>query len=114
MMQSAQRPKASDRKNGLNHTIKSIRETIVTGDTPGGRCKPDFVEGVHSSRTVVTNRLELPTRESLERTAPPLLLGIAPDGVYHAGPVTRNRGGLLPHHFTLTRERAVSFLLHFP
>lgn len=64
--------------------------------TCGGRCKPDFVVGVHSSRTVVASRLKLPTQESLERTAPPLLLGIAPDGVYHAAPVTRTAVGSYP------------------
>ena len=29
------------------------------------------------------------------------LLGLAPDGVYQAGPVTRDAGGLLHHRFTL-------------
>ncbi len=33
------------------------------------------------------------------------LLGLAPDGVYQAGPVTRSAGELLPHRFTLTGRR---------
>jgi len=43
-----------------------------------------------------------------------LLFGLAPGGVYRAGPVTRAAGELLPHRFTLTaRDRAaVSFLWH--
>gem|GEM_PF-5070417 len=50
------------------------------------------------------------------------LLGLAPDGVFRAGPVTGNRGRLLPHLFTLTLafrrwlvgKEAVCFLWHFP
>ena len=42
------------------------------------------------------------------------LFGLAPSGVYHRRDCCQSRGALLPHLFTLTRERAVSFLLHFP
>ena len=42
------------------------------------------------------------------------LLGLAPGGVYQATAVTDCTGALLPHHFTLTTEVAVSFLWHFP
>jgi hypothetical protein len=56
--------------------------------------------------------------DAAERATPSLLFGIAPDGVYPAGPVTRNRGELLPHHFTHTciadDTSAVCFLWHFP
>jgi len=46
-----------------------------------------------------------------------LLLGLAPDGVCRAGPVTRAAGELLPHRFTLTcgeTPPAVCSLWHFP
>ena len=57
----------------------------------------------------------------VERATRPLL-GLAPDGVCLAAPVTRHAGELLPHRFTLTGEpylerrgsQAVCFLLHFP
>jgi len=44
------------------------------------------------------------------------LFGLAPDGVYHALPVTCTGGELLPRHFTLTgsEDPAVFFLWHFP
>ena len=42
------------------------------------------------------------------------LFGLAPGGVYHAAECYHLRGALLPHHFTLTSEEAVYFLLHFP
>jgi len=50
---------------------------------------------------------------------PPRLFGLAPDGVYHAADRYRQRGGLLPHRFTLAcfplrGSSAVSSLLHFP
>jgi hypothetical protein len=50
-------------------------------------------------------------------------LGLAPSGVYRAGPVTRAAGALLPHRFTLTcavlargpgPPSAVCSLWHFP
>ena len=54
------------------------------------------------------------------------LIGLAPDGVYLAPPVSRGTGGLLPHRFTLTPFSraplplgeglgwgAVCFLLHY-
>jgi hypothetical protein len=42
--------------------------------------------------------------------------GLSTPGVYLAAPVTRNTGGLLHHHFTLTAACAVAvyFLLHLP
>jgi hypothetical protein len=47
---------------------------------------------------------------------PCLLLGLAPDGVHPAAPVTRDAGELLPHPFTLTcgpwAPSAVCSLLH--
>jgi hypothetical protein len=39
-----------------------------------------------------------------------LLFGLAPDGVYLAIPVTRDTGGLLPRHFTLTTPAAWRYL----
>ena len=106
--------------------------------------KPGFVDdeniaGVHFSRVSIARHLEQPTRRGSIRTKPrhpkvsPLLLGLAPNGVYPAGSVTRSAGALLPHRFTLTRKairskpnyfasfgsrrspiRAVCFLLHLP
>ena len=37
----------------------------------------------------------------VERAVPSRLFGLAPDGVYHAADRYRQRGGLLPHRFTL-------------
>ena len=45
---------------------------------------------------------------------PTPLFGLAPGGVYPAASCYQPRGALLPHHFTLTSELAVSFLWHFP
>ena len=45
------------------------------------------------------------------------LLGLAPDGVYQARPVTRPAGELLPHRFTLTAgfpRRRFAFCCTFP
>ena len=45
------------------------------------------------------------------------LLGLAPDGVYRARPVTRPAGELLPHRFTLTARcagRRSAFCCTFP
>ena len=61
----------------------------------------------------------LPRRFGCERR---LLFSLAPDGVYHAVPVTRTPGELLPHPFTLTEASrlkaadltAVCSLWHFP
>ena len=54
-----------------------------------------------------------PTRSSLRRATTSLLFGLAPGGVYHAVSVTRRRGGLLPHPFTLAcaTEAAIGGLL---
>ena len=71
--------------------------------------KPGSVEGVHFSAMLITQHLQQPTRRYDEsdrfvaaRRLPFLLLGLAPDGVYPAGSVTRTAGALLPHRFTLT------------
>ena len=47
--------------------------------------------------------LKRPTRGPGRATLYALLFGLAPDGVYQPIPVTRDIGGLLPRHFTLTR-----------
>ncbi len=69
-------------------------------------------------------RRPLAAYPSLERCGPQhrLLFGLAPGGVYQAGPVTRTAGGLLPHLFTLAHRRRMRhsaggrfpFLWHFP
>jgi len=65
-----------------------------------GRRLPD----ASSSRPGSWMRNE-PLRAALER-ANFFLLGLAPNGVYRARPVTRPAGELLPHRFTLTdREK---------
>ncbi len=66
-----------------------------------------FRGGDHSSGTRVSPGLQRPTRElgaGHPRCAP--LFGLAPGGVYRAGPVARTAGELLPHRFTLTRSPA--------
>ena len=59
----------------------------------------------HLSGTVVAHRLEQPTRalvrEDVVRAAPRHLFGLAPTGGYRAARRYRERGGLLPHRFTL-------------
>jgi len=63
----------------------------------------------HFSSPPVARRVERPTRESVTGRADPApLLGLAPGGVYPAGPVTRAavrsyiKAPRRPHHFTLT------------
>ena len=76
---------------------------------PERACKPGFVESDHFSRTAIACRLVQPTRTSdgpdesvpASEEAGSVLLGLAPSGVYRAGPVTRPAGALLPHRFTL-------------
>jgi len=81
-------------------------------------CKPGSVPGAlasgddHSSGTPVAGRLARPTRAAVRKpTCParrpgaPLLLGLAPGGVYTAAPVAGTRGALLPHPFTLAGRR---------
>jgi len=63
--------------------------------------KPDSVEDDHLSGTGVAARPRATYPERNGRAAL-FLLGLAPDGVYLAGPVTRTAGGLLPHRFTIT------------
>jgi hypothetical protein len=71
--------------------------------------KPGSVVGVHLSGMPITRHLKQPTRKYDEpdrfvtaRRQSFLLFGLAPDGVYPAGSVTRTAGALLPHRFTLT------------
>ena len=52
---------------------------------------------------LLTGSSDLPESRT-ERAAPPLLFGLAPHGVYPAGPDCSGRGALLPHLFTLTRR----------
>ena len=49
--------------------------------------------------------IDLPESQT-KRAASPLLFGLSPGGVYLAAPVAGGTGELLPHHFTLTAERA--------
>ncbi len=71
----------------------------------------------HLSGTGVTAR-PLATYPGRIGRAALSLLGLAPDGVYLADPVTQAAGGLLPHRFTLACARygpsAVCSLLHSP
>ena len=91
-------------------------------------CKPNFVsaacavEGNHSSRPFVAERLERPTQKRcplFSRTPSGQLgrivslFGLAPRGVYPAALVTKRAGGLLPHRFTHNLlTRLVCSLLH--
>jgi len=80
--------------------------------------------GDHSSGINVTIDLNAthpnnwPENRLTDCSATLFLFGFAPDGVYRAAAITGMRGGLLPHHFTLTPDActpgAVCFLLHFP
>src|SRR5688572_26696608 len=77
--------------------------------------------GDHSSRRRIAPSLKQPTRTASGGTSPPSLFGLAPGGVYRAGRRYRDRGGLLPHPFTVTPPKicgpkpgATCFLLHFP
>jgi hypothetical protein len=84
-----------------------------------GRMRPS---DDHFSRTPVARRLVRPTRKSITGRADPRadsklslrtetaasLFGLAPDGVYRAGPVARSAGELLPRRFTLTSSRPQS------
>jgi len=88
-----------DRNAGAKRTCK-----------PGSVVRGEPRTGDHFSRTAVARRLQQPTRR-LVRNGPfrdgpcgPFcpLLGLAPDGVCRARPVTRPAGELLPHRFTLT------------
>src|SRR5687767_3476468 len=58
--------------------------------------------GGHSSRRRIAPSLKQPTRTASGGTSPPSLFGLAPGGVYRAGRRYRDRGGLLPHPFTVT------------
>ena len=94
-------------------------------------CKPGSVwpcpvaltgRGDHSSGTSVAGRLARPTRTAGPETDPGRfpcptlsLFGLAPDGACRAAAVTGERGGLLPHPFTLAAKTAVvCFLWRFP
>ena len=83
--------------------------------------KPGSVFGGHLSGTGVAAGLKRPIPGVMAgRASPSPLLGLAPGGVCRAAPVSRKRGGLLPHRFTLARTGpgvrplAVSSLWHFP
>ena len=91
----------------------------------GGLSRP--IGGSHLSTATVARRLQRPTRDNgeqplwrrAETRAPAPLLGLAPDGVCLAGPVTWAAGGLLHHPFTLTEPKlllgpATCSLLHLP
>jgi len=69
-------------------------------------CKPDPVVDDHLSGTDVTARPQATYPGCCGRAALSLL-GLAPDGVYLADPVTRIAGGLLPHRFTLACSPAL-------
>ena len=56
---------------------------------------------IHLRRILRSGSSDLPG-SSKERAAPPPLFGLAPHGVYPAGPNCFVRGALLPHLFTLT------------
>ena len=73
--------------------------------------------GSHSSATCVTARLTRHTRSARPETAQMhSLFGLAPGGVYHAGPVARSPVGSYPTLSPLPRNvfGAVCFLWHFP
>jgi hypothetical protein len=82
-------------------------------------CKPGFVchalrhgDG-HSSGMTVARHLKRPTRTAQGgkplrkrcRSRAQPLFGLAPGGVCPASHRCRDRGALLPHHFTLTRAK---------
>jgi hypothetical protein len=87
-------------------------------------CKPDPVPlgeraavAIHLGPPLPAASCGLPGGAPKGRAGHPcLLLGLAPDGVCLAAPVTRHAGELLPHPFTLTSTsaEAVCSLLHFP
>jgi hypothetical protein len=72
--------------------------------------------GDHSSRTKVALRLQRPTRTTSRNVAHmPSLFGLAPGGVYRAGPVARTAVRSCRTLSTLpVRSRAVCFLWHCP
>ena len=82
---------------------------IMGGKRPEWACKPGSVphppsQGGERRSFIWDDRYRSPlaTDPGTERAifnAP--LFGLAPDGVYHAAPVTGKRGALLPHPFTL-------------
>ena len=93
------------RRSGLERTCKP-------GSVPR---RPRAAGDDHFSRAPVARGLEQPTRKRVRdgRLAPLapedrdfFLLGLAPDGVCRARPVTRPAGELLPHRFTLTARAA--------
>ena len=89
-----------------------------------GSCKPGFVPSCegddHLSGRIVTDRLKQPTRipagagRSRFTCVNGILLGLAPDEVYRAIPVTRDAvSSYLAISPLLALRRAVYFLLHF-
>jgi len=93
--------------------LSGRRPLIVIASWPvsrvlyGGGCPP---RDGHSSWTPVARRLTLPTRMTGPETGlrtharAPSLFGIAPGGVYHAGPVARSAVGSYPTVSPLPQE----------
>jgi len=63
---------------------------------------------IHLGQPLLAGSSDLPESRT-ERAAPPPLFGLAPRGVYPAGPDYSGRGALLPHLFTLTPKRGGMF-----
>jgi len=77
-----------------------------SGSRPVSRilCRPKAAVAIHLGRALPLASCGLPGGCPEGRAGHPcLLLGLAPDGVCPAAPVTRRAGELLPHPFTLTR-----------
>jgi hypothetical protein len=84
----------------MKDQISGPSSSYATPDKCEPACKPDPVVDDHLSGTGVTARPQA-TYPGCSGRAALSLLGLAPDGVYLADPVTRIAGGLLPHRFTL-------------
>jgi len=110
------------RATGITRRPTSIRSTRVSRKPNSvGLLRGDHLSGAPVSGTP---RCDRPWGDSGAGHTPPPLCGLAPGGVYRAGPVTGTAGALLPHRFTLARSAgplarepcplAVCSLLHFP
>src|SRR5918999_3834157 len=92
----------------LGHNRWTLGAPFLCGEPA---CKPDSVPPqsaaatIHLGRTLPSASCGLPGGAQGRAGHPCPLLGLAPDGVYRAAPVTRRAGELLPHRFTLTRPR---------
>ena len=105
-------------RHPLPHAVRDENQPAPGGKTSRrdtGRMtrvsrKPDSVggslRGDHSSGVAVsgTPRCDRPWGMSEAGHTSPPLFGLAPGGVYRAGPVTGTAGALLPHRFTLARS----------